>query len=274
MLTSLSLVAVGFFLGMRHATDPDHVLAISTIVSRERSLRAAAVIGALWGLGHGVTVTLAGGLVILFGVVIPPRVGLAMEFAVGVMLVLLGLLTLAAVVKQAREALALHAMHGGAHGAPPADATVHVHVHAHGDYVHRHEHGHGEGSHGHGEDSTPQAWLDRHFGRLGPYQIARPLVVGVVHGLAGSAAVALLVLTAIRDPLWGLAYLAVFGAGTVAGMMLITVAIAVPFTVGAARLPALSAGLRTAAGVLSVGFGLFLMNQIGIADGLFAAAPH
>ena len=275
MLTLLSLIAVGFFLGMRHATDADHVLAISTIVSRERSLRSAAAIGALWGVGHGVTVAIVGCLIILFGVVIPPRIGLAMEFAVGVMLVLLGLFTLAAVARQAREALALHLLHGSAHGAHAhADAVGHVHVHTHGDYVHSHEHGHGEGAHGHHEQSTPQAWLDRHFGRLGLYQIARPLVVGVVHGLAGSAAVALLVLTAIRDPLWGLAYLVVFGAGTIAGMMLITMVIAVPFTVSATRLPLVSAGVRVAAGVLSLGFGLFLMYQIGVVDGLFSAAPR
>lgn len=274
MLTLLTLIAVGFFLGMRHATDADHVLAISTIVSRERSLRSAAAIGALWGLGHGVTVAIVGCLVILFGVVIPPRIGLAMEFAVGVMLVLLGLFTLAAVARQAREALALHLMHGSAHGAHThADAAGHMHVHTHGDYVHSHPHGHGEGAHGHHEQSTPQAWLDRHFGRLGFYQIVRPLVVGIVHGLAGSAAVALLVLTAIRDPLWGLAYLVVFGAGTIAGMMLITVVIAVPFTVGATRLPLVSAGVRVAAGVLSLGFGLFLMYQIGVVDGLFTGAP-
>jgi high-affinity nickel-transport protein len=274
VLTLLTLIAVGFFLGMRHATDADHVLAISTIVSRERSLRSAAAIGALWGLGHGVTVAIVGCLVILFGVVIPPRIGLAMEFAVGVMLVLLGLFTLAAVARQAREALALHLMHGSAHGAHThADAAGHMHVHTHGDYVHSHPHGHGEGAHGHHEQSTPQAWLDRRFGGLGFYQIVRPLVVGIVHGLAGSAAVALLVLTAIRDPLWGLAYLVVFGAGTIAGMMLITVVIAVPFTVGATRLPLVSAGVRVAAGVLSLGFGLFLMYQIGVVDGLFTGAP-
>jgi high-affinity nickel-transport protein len=275
VLTLLTLIAVGFFLGMRHATDADHVLAISTIVSRERSLRSAAAIGALWGLGHGVTVAIVGCLIILFGVVIPPRIGLAMEFAVGVMLVLLGLFTLAAVARQAREALALHLMHGSAHGTHThADAAGHVHVHTHGDYVHSHPHGHGEGAHGHHEQSTPQAWLDRHFGRLGIYQIVRPLVVGIVHGLAGSAAVALLVLTAIRDPLWGLAYLMVFGAGTIAGMMLITVVIAVPFTVGATRLPLVSAGLRVAAGVLSLGFGLFLVYEIGVVDGLFTGAPR
>jgi len=273
VLTLLSLIAVGFLLGVRHATDADHVVAIATIVSRERSLRGAAAIGALWGVGHSVTVAIVGCLIILFGVVIPPHIGLAMEFAVAVMLVLLGFFTLSAVARQAREALALHLLHGAHGGAHPAVADGHTHVHIHGDYVHAHSHGHGDGAHGHPEHSTPQAWLDRHFGRLGLYQVLRPLVVGVVHGLAGSAAVALLVLTAIRDPIWGLAYLVVFGVGTVAGMMLITVAIAVPFTVGATRLPLVSAGVRVAAGVLSLGFGLFLMYQVGVVDGLFSPDP-
>ena len=275
MLTLLSLIAVGFFLGMRHATDADHVVAVATIVTREGSLRGAAAIGALWGVGHGVTVAIVGCLIILFGVVIPPRVGLAMEFAVAVMLVLLGLFTLSAIARQAREALALHLLHG-THGAAHAhaDADGHTHVHAHGDYVHAHAHGHGDGAHGHPEQSTPQAWLDRHFGGLGLYQILRPVVVGVVHGLAGSAAVALLVLTAIRDPMWGLVYLLVFGVGTVAGMMLITVAIAAPFAIGAKRLPLVSAGVRAAAGVLSLGFGLFLMYQVGVVGGLFSADPQ
>lgn len=89
-----SLLLLGFFLGMRHATDADHVIAIATIVSRQRSLRGSALIGAAWGVGHTLTILLVGSAIILFGIVIPARMGLAMELAVGVMLVLLGVLTL------------------------------------------------------------------------------------------------------------------------------------------------------------------------------------
>jgi hypothetical protein len=273
VLTLLSLLAVGFFLGMRHATDADHVVAIATIVTRERSLKSAATIGALWGVGHMVTVSAVGCAIILFGVVIPPRIGLAMEFAVGIMLVVLGLFTLAAVAKQAREALALQLLHDHQKGGP-AHANGHVHTHVHGDYVHAHAHGHGHQGHGHHEHANPQAWLDRHFARLGLYQTVRPVVIGVVHGLAGSAAVALLVLTAIRDPLWGLVYLLVFGIGTICGMMVITAVIAAPFALGAARLPAISTAVRACAGVLSLGFGMFLMYHIGVVDGLFSANPN
>jgi high-affinity nickel-transport protein len=263
VLDLLPLLGVGFLLGVRHATDADHVLAVSTFVSRERNLRGAVAIGALWGLGHGLTVIAVGGAIIVFGLVIPPRVGLAMEFAVGVMLALLGLFTLVAVMRRAREARVSH-----------GHDLRHAHLHSHGDYAHSHAHGHADGAHGHDETSTPQAWLDRHFGRLGPYQFARPLVVGVVHGLAGSAAVALLVLAAIREPVWGFAYLVMFAAGTIAGMMLVTLAMAVPLATGAARLPRLAVGMRVAAGALSLVFGLFLMNQVGVVDGLFSAAPR
>jgi hypothetical protein len=105
------------------------------------------------------------------------------------------------------------------------------------------------------------------------YHLLRPLIVGVVHGLAGSAAMALLVLNAIRDPWWGVAYLLVYGLGTVAGMMLITAAIAAPFAYSASRLPRINMFMRFASGVLSLGFGLFLMFYIGFVDGLFTAHP-
>jgi high-affinity nickel-transport protein len=245
---------------MRHATDADHVIAISTIVSRQRSMRSAAMIGALWGLGHTLTVTLVGGAIILFTITIPPRMGLAMEFAVGVMLVLLGFLNLTGLNQWIRDNVT-------------SGASMHGHTHAHGDYAHSHLHGHGQSSHGHDEEQTPQAWLDRKLGGLGLYQAARPLVVGVVHGLAGSAAIALLVLTAIDDPLWGMLYLFLFGVGTVAGMMLITVAIAAPFAYSMERFPEFNAYLRVASGLLSLGFGLFLIYYIGYVDGLFTDSP-
>jgi hypothetical protein len=258
--TTFSLLAVGFFLGMRHATDADHVIAISTIVSRQRSMRSAAMIGALWGLGHTLTVTLVGGAIILFTLTIPPRLGLAMEFVVGVMLVLLGFLNLTGLNQWIRDNIA-------------PGSSIHGHTHAHGDYAHSHLHGHGQALHGHDEDQTPQAWLDRKLGGVGLYQMVRPLVVGIVHGLAGSAAVALLVLTAIEDPLWAMVYLLLFGVGTVAGMMIITVAIAVPFAYTMGRVPRFNAYLRIASGLLSLGFGLFLIYYIGYVDGLFGDNP-
>jgi hypothetical protein len=267
MAPVLSVLLLGFFLGMRHATDADHVIAVTTMVSRQRSVRAAAWTGVLWGLGHTLTIVAVGGTIIVFGIVIPPRVGLGMEFSVAVMLVLLGILTLAGVTRRIQEV-----RQGDHHAQGHLDR--HAHPHVHGDYVHTHAHGHAPDTHGHPDDATPQARLDRALGRFGTYQIVRPLVVGLVHGLAGSAAVALLVLVAIRDPWWATGYLLVFGVGTIAGMMLITAAVAVPFAMTAHRFAWLNRYLATASGLLSLAFGLWMAYQIGVVDGLFSAAPH
>jgi high-affinity nickel-transport protein len=265
MITLLSIIALGFFLGMRHATDPDHVIAVTTIVSRQRSIRHAAVIGVLWGLGHTITILAVGSAIIVFGLVIPPRVGLTMEFSVGLMLILLGVLNLSGMMRWITETLT--PMRLGQH--------AHAHPHGHGDYAHTHSHGHGgPEKHGHAEDATPVGWMDRTFGRLGIYQVLRPLAVGIVHGLAGSAAVALLVLTTIRVASWAVFYLLVFGLGTVAGMMLITAAIALPFKFSETRFARLNRGLGLASGVISLGFGLFIVYQMGFVNGLFTRNPN
>jgi high-affinity nickel-transport protein len=260
MTGMLAIAALGFFLGMRHATDPDHVIAISTIVARQRSPRGAAVIGVVWGVGHTLTILVVGGGIILLGWVIPARVGLSMEFSVGLMLIVLGIMNLSGVLGRITEPL------------------NHSHAHPHGDYVHTHVHGHDPEAHPHAPEQTPVGWLDRHFGGLSLYQLLRPLVVGIVHGLAGSAAVALLVLTTIRNPGWAVLYLLVFGVGTIVGMMLITSVIALPIAYTGARASRLNRGLRVASGLVSLGFGLFLAYQVGIGDGLFTGhvqwTPH
>jgi high-affinity nickel permease len=261
MISLVSIMALGFFLGMRHATDPDHVIAVTTIVSRQRSIRHAALIGALWGLGHTFTILLVGSAIILFGVVIPPRLGLTMEFSVGLMLILLGILNLSGIMRWITETIT------------PLQSGGHSHPHGHGDFVHTHAHGHAPEKHGHAEEATPVGWMDRTFGRLGLYQIVRPLAVGIVHGLAGSAAVALLVLTTIRVPSWAVVYLLVFGIGTVAGMMLITAALALPFKFSESRFARLNRGLGLASGIVSLVFGLFIVYQMGFVNGLFTHHP-
>jgi len=268
-LNVVSFLFLGFILGMRHATDADHVVAIATIVSRERSMAGSALIGAAWGVGHTITVMAVGTAIIVFGVVIPPRLGMSMEFAVGVMLVVLGVLTLTGMGRVARAAYGHARLPGG------QERDLHDHLHTHGDYVHRHQHGHGPGAHGHAEEHTPLGRLDRSgLGRISFYSWLRPFVVGLVHGLAGSAAVALMILSIIREPVAALGYLLLFGLGTIVGMMLITLILSAPFAFTAVNLPKFNWRLRVASGLVSCFFGVVLIYGIGFAEGgLFTDAP-
>src|SRR5262249_44891089 len=146
MTGALLILGIGFFLGMRHATDPDHVVAVSTIVSRERSLPRAGWIGVLWGVGHTVTILAVGAAIILFGFVIPPRLGLTLEFSVAVMLVLLGVLNLPG---------AMHWMSHPFSPTHPEPRGPHPHLHRHGDYAHVHPHAHREAAEHHGSEVEP-----------------------------------------------------------------------------------------------------------------------
>jgi high-affinity nickel-transport protein len=264
MVNLLTVIGVGFLLGIRHATDPDHVIAVSTIVTRQQNLRHAGLIGVLWGVGHTITIVLVGTAIILFNLVIPPRVGLAMELAVGLMLILLGVLNLTGATQRITERFT--PMHG-------QNAVIHTHAHRHGDVEHVHVHSHQPDVHLHLDDH-PHGPVQRFLQRVGLYQLLRPLAVGIVHGLAGSAAVALLVLTTIRDPRWATAYLLVFGVGTIAGMMVITMILGAPFAYTGKRFKNFNRGLGLASGVISIAFGLFVTFHIGFVDGLFTATPH
>ena len=253
-MSFLSIIAIGFFLGMRHATDPDHVIAVSAIVTREINLRRSALIGAAWGAGHTMTILAVGGAIVLFRIALPPRVGLTMELAVGVMLIVLG-------VKNVRG-LFTREVHR-------ADERQ-LGYQSHGDYSHsRHTH-----SHQHSPQQNSIAAIDRWFSRVDFYQLRRPLIVGIVHGIAGSAAIALLVLSAISNVRGELAYLAVFGIGTILGMMLITCTIASTLAYGQKRFLRVGRHLGVAAGLISVVFGMFIAYQITFVDGLFTVNAH
>ena len=247
MTQLLALAGFGFLLGMRHATDADHVIAVTTILNRSRRFLDTTLIGALWGLGHTITVVIVGVLIIVFNVVIPPPVGLAMEFAVALMLIGLGVLNLTGGLRSLTERLT-----------PPA--PIHAHDHAHGGASHGHLHGHGE-----------ERGLVATFGR---YQLIRPVVVGLVHGLAGSAAVALLVLATIQDTGTALVYLVIFCIGVAAGMALLTTAIGLPFMVSRRRSAQINRWLTIGSGIISLAFGLLLAYEIGIVGGLFTGEFH
>jgi len=258
MIGLLSILAVGFFLGMRHATDPDHVIAVTTIVSNQRNKMRAALIGAFWGVGHTLTIFVVGTGIILFNLAIPVRVGLSMELSVAVMLIILGLFNVAGFLRSL-PAPPIH--HEG--------EVVHSHPHSHGNFTHTHPHTHQHESPP--LDDIQLGWIDRLFGQVSLYQYLRPFVIGVVHGLAGSAAVALLVLTTIRNAHWAIAYLLIFGVGTVAGMMLITMSLASAFRLVGNTRQKFSRRLAFASGLLSLGFGLFVAYQICIVDGIFTS---
>jgi high-affinity nickel permease len=240
---------MGFVLGMRHACDADHVVAISTIVARHRSVGAAALVGAVWGVGHSVTITIVGAAIIVFSVVIPPRPGLSLEMSVGLMLIVLGLMNLAGVTHRLFHRFtrieARHADHG--------HELLHSHAHSHGGTRHSHPHLH---------------LVGRGHETIGTRGLVRALAVGIEHGLAGSAAIALLVLSTIHDPLWSAIYLAVFGLGTIAGMMLISIGIAMPLAITAVQSAKLERSLVFGSGLLSLGFGIFIVFRIGFWNGL------
>ena len=200
---SVAFVA-SLLLGMRHATDADHIVAVSTIVNGEQKLLHSSRIGVMWGLGHTVTILLAGGAIILFKLTFTPKVGLSMELCVAVMLMVLGYLNLT------RRS--------------PANSA------------------------------SPQF---------------RPFIVGAVHGMAGSAAAALLIVPLIGDARLALLYLGVFGAGTIVGMTFVTMAIAAPALYAGDRLAGLHRGIRAASGAVSLLFGAWLSYKIGFIDGLF-----
>jgi high-affinity nickel-transport protein len=226
--TSLpALLGLGFVLGMRHATDADHVVAVSTIVTRARSVLGASLVGALWGVGHTVTLVLVGGAIVLFRLTLPARVGLSLELLVGIMLVVLGLLNFTS----------------AHHAITTRFGLQHTH--------------------------DPPGPTDGLRTRLG-----RAVVVGTVHGLAGSAAVALLVLTTVESPRLAMACILVFGLGTVGGMMAMTSLFAIPLRAAAARLAHVDRYVAWLAGAASLAFGLLIIYRIGFGDGLFTSDPR
>lgn len=255
----LGIALLGLILGIRHATDADHIIAVTTIVSSERRLGSAARIGIAWGFGHSVTVFLVGGAIILFKVAIPDRLAMTMEFGVAIMLILLGISALVRAlpgfpIRWNRKS---------------GDLFAHSHAHEHEGMTHAHPH-----AHAHGDAHSCDAHRDHVLAkssRFAPRSHHKAFGVGLVHGLAGSAAIALLVLSAIPSPALGLAYLAIFGLGTVIGMALITTAIGLPLSFSVVRLGVLNHALVLGAGLLSLGFGIFLAYQIGFVDGLLVS---
>jgi high-affinity nickel-transport protein len=235
-----SAVLLGFVLGLQHATDGDHLVAVATIVTRERRFADGAVVGALWGVGHMTTLTLAGAVVVAFNLRVAPALGTGLELLVAAMLMLLGALRLRDAVRGWSDVEPAHLAADHDHGGME---TLHSHPHAHDGRVHGHPHVH------------PSRRLLAAFGQGRRALAARAVSVGAVHGLAGSAAVSLLVLTTLHTTASAVAYMVVFGLGTIAGMTALTAAMAYPVAL-ALRLRRARSALAVGAGLGSIAFGL------------------
>ena len=234
-----SILGIGFLLGLKHSFDADHLLAVSTIVSERKSFWSSSFIGMLWGLGHTASLLIVGLAVIVFHLQIPEPLGRWMEVFVALMLTGLGVHV-------------LWKIHKG--------ATFHLHIHSHHDRVHVHPHFHESSAvHSHNKEH-----LHHHSVKIGK----KPIIVGMMHGLAGSAGLMLMILATISSQTLAMLYIGIFGAGSIGGMMLMSMVIAVPFAL-TARYQRLHMIVRTTAGILSVGSGIFLAWHIGIVKGLF-----
>lgn len=236
----LSAVALGFVLGVQHATDPDHLVAVATIVTRERRFLDGARVGVLWGLGHMLTLTVAGGLIVALDLSVGPALRLGLEMLVALMLVVLGVSRLRDAARGLDTVSPQHlaALHRHGHA-----EALHSHPHAHGGHVHWHPHVH--------PSRRLLAALARGRGGIAP----RAIAIGAVHGMAGSAAVSLLVLATLASAWSAAAYLLVFGLGTIAGMTAFTAAMAYPVSV-ALRFARARRALALGASLGSIAFGL------------------
>ena len=262
MISGWEILILGLTLGVRHAFDADHLVAVTTIVSEYKNPLRAIWVGVSWGLGHTTTLFLAGGALLLLHLQIPDRLALFFEFAVGLMLVVLGVQTFLSFRRH----------------------KVHVHSHMHNDESDPHEHFHTHEDtpdHGHPHLSRFEKWSKllaagvvpgEHFASdarsaMTPFFRLKSYIVGTVHGMAGSAALMLLVLASIKSVWSGVIYILIFGLGTVVSMGLISIFISLPFSVSG-RLPRLNRIIQAGAGTFSILFGLFLMYQVGIGEGL------
>jgi ABC-type nickel/cobalt efflux system permease component RcnA len=229
-VSTISMLAFGFVLGLKHAIEADHIAAVSTIASEHASIVRSTFVGAFWGIGHTISLLIAGAAIVFLHIEIGGRVSLALEFAVGIMLIVLGANALRKIIKGGR---------------------LHMHVHEHGGRLHAHPHVHHDRQH---DNVSNHHGLKLH---------RRPLIVGMIHGLAGSGALMLLVLATIRQPLLALGYVLVFGLGSTGGMMLMSALVGLPAILTAQRFARANMLLRAAAAAFSVVLGCVITYQLG-----------
>ncbi|HVF42900.1 MAG TPA: hypothetical protein VM936_07820 [Pyrinomonadaceae bacterium] len=237
---AFAVLGLGLVFGLKHATEVDHVVAVTAIVSEQRSVWRAAAVGGLWGAGHTASLVVVGLFVLTLRVAVPEGVAGWLEFGVALMIIALGVNAVARALR--------------------GRADAHLHRHAHGGVEHAHIHFH--------EDESPHAESPARHAHAVTRVGLKPVLVGAVHGLAGSAALTLLVLAQIDSAALGLVYLAVFGLGSILGMMLMSGLVGLPFALGARRIGGLSYGLQVAVGALSIAFGIWYAYRTGTSNGL------
>ncbi len=233
---TFAILGFGFLIGLRHATDADHLAAVGTIVSERKSLWSSTLIGGVWGLGHTISLFLAGIFVLLLNFEISEQTARILEFGVGIMLTFLGLNVLRKLLK------------GG---------KLHFHKHEHGAKEHVHPHIH--------ENAQTDEPHTHHGLKFSP----RALVIGMIHGLAGSGGMMLLYLPTIETQTLKLLYIIIFGIGSIGGMMLMSFLVGLPFHLTAGRFNRFNYLLQSVAGLVSIAFGLLIIYEKGITEGLF-----
>lgn len=221
----LAFLGLGFMLGMQHALEADHIAAVSSIAARRNRIGDIVKHGLTWGLGHTITLFLFAGAALVLGRSIPEHIERPLETAVGIMLVGLGAHVL---WRLWHDRVHVHQhMHG--------DGTRHIHMHSHAGETVSHE----ENPHRHGHGFR---W--------------RSLLVGLMHGMAGSAALLVLTVSQARDPVQGLLYVVLFGIGSMIGMGALSTAIALPIAASAKFLTWANRGLQVAVGIITIAIGL------------------
>lgn len=240
---AFALLGLGLIFGLKHAMEVDHVVAVSTIVSEHRNLLRATLVGGLWGAGHTISLVAVGFLVLIFRVAIPSTLANWFEFGVALMIIALGVLAVWRVFRRR--------------------ADVHVHRHSHDGHSHVHIHFHEHGTEHNRAISKAASKAASHSHAISQVGF-KPVLVGAMHGLAGSAALTLLILTQIQSVSLGLLYLLLFGVGSTIGMLLMSGLIGLPFALSARRLSGVNSGLQTVAGVISIAFGFWYAYAAGV----------
>jgi len=230
----LSILALGFLLGLRHTLEADHVAAVATLTTRTSSVRQAVPLGLLWGIGHSLALATFGLAVLLLETVIPQNLVLYLELAVGVMLIGLGADVLIRLIRQ----------------------RIHFHVHRHdGGVVHFHAHGHNH-DRDHDRDHTHS-----HVLKAGGNLRVRAFMIGIMHGMAGSAVLIVLTMQSLPSLSAGAVYIALFGAGSMLGMAVLSAAIAWPLHRWGQTLTWLNHAARAGVGGLTMVLGAAMVLE-------------